>query len=90
MFKPVMLIVATAMSGAAFASGQCPLRASDSGASAQWQSQDKLKAQLTQAGWQVRRVKTEGQCYEVYALDPSGRKVEAYFHPKTLEPLKPQ
>lgn len=88
MFKPFMLIIACLASSAALASGECPLRSKDSGERAQWQSQDKLRDQLTHDGWQVRRVKVEGACYEVYALDKSGHKVEAYFHPKTLEPLK--
>jgi hypothetical protein len=35
----------------------------------------------------VRRVKVDGGCYEVYALDEKGERVEAYFHPKTLEPV---
>lgn len=89
MFKTVMLVVAAAACGAALASGECPLRAEDSAARTQWQSQDKLKEQLTQQGWQVRRVKVEGGCYEVYATDKAGKKVEAYFNPKTLEPARP-
>jgi hypothetical protein len=38
-------------------------------------------------GWQVRRIKVDGGCYEVYAVDPKGARVEAYFHPVTLEPV---
>ncbi|HWM28239.1 MAG TPA: PepSY domain-containing protein [Woeseiaceae bacterium] len=32
-------------------------------------------------------MKIDGGCYEVYALNESGERVEAYFHPHTLEPV---
>jgi hypothetical protein len=40
---------------------------------------------LTDKGWQIRRIKIDGGCYEVYALNEKGERVEAYFHPKTLD-----
>jgi hypothetical protein len=57
----------------------------DSGAQETWQPQAKLEKQLTDKGWTVRRIKIDGGCYEVYALNEKGERVEAYFHPKTLE-----
>ena len=36
-------------------------------------------------GWDVRSLKTEDGCYEVYAVDAKGSKIEAHFNPKTLE-----
>lgn len=45
------------------------------------QLQDKMKAD----GWTVRRVKEDGGCYEAYGTSPEGKRVEAYFHPVTLE-----
>jgi hypothetical protein len=42
---------------------------------------------LKEKGWQVRRIKEDGGCYEVYALDETGQRVEAYFHPVTLAPV---
>jgi hypothetical protein len=56
----------------------------DSGARETWQPQEKLEKQLTEKGWKIRRVKEDGGCYEVYAFDEKGERVEAYFHPKTL------
>jgi len=35
----------------------------------------------------VRRVKEDGDCYEVYSIDDKGQRVEAYFHPVTLAPV---
>ncbi len=57
----------------------------DSGSPDTWQSQEKLTAMLKEKGWEIRNVKVDGGCYEVYALDDKGKRVEAYFHPVTLE-----
>jgi hypothetical protein len=56
----------------------------DSGPKAGWQPQEKLEKMLTEKGWKIRRVKEDGGCYEVYAFDEKGERVEAYFHPGTL------
>ena len=57
----------------------------DSGPRENWQSDEQLKERLKGKGWTVRRIKEDGGCWEVYALDPNGQRVEAYFHPVTLE-----
>jgi len=57
----------------------------DSGSPDKWQPQEKLTAKLKKEGWDVRNVKVDGGCFEVYALDSKGERVEAYFHPVTLE-----
>lgn len=59
----------------------------DSGPPESWQPKATLEKQLTDKGWTVRRIKTDGGCYEVYAINDKGEKVEAYFHPVTLEPV---
>jgi hypothetical protein len=74
--------VAFLASGSAFATG---LATCDSGPQEGWQSQEKLTKMLTDKGWQIRRIKIDGGCYEVYALNEKGERVEAYFHPKTLD-----
>lgn len=51
----------------------------------QWKPQAELQRKLTDMGWKVSRVKIENGCYEVYAKDATGKKVEQFFHPKTLE-----
>ena len=58
-----------------------------SGGQDHWQPQEKLTAKLKEQGWDVRRIKVDGGCYEVYALDGGGKRVEAYFHPRTLAPV---
>ena len=52
-----------------------------------WKSQAALTAKLVKEGWQVRKAKVDGGCYEVYGTTPKGERVEAYFHPVTLENL---
>lgn len=69
------------LGGVAQATG---LATCDSGPRETWQPQEKLEKQLTEKGWKIRRVKEDGGCYEVYAFDEKGERVEAYFHPKTL------
>jgi len=54
-----------------------------SAAQSAWMSQDATKDLLKQQGYQdVRTIKvTEGNCYEVYAIDAQGEKVEVYLDP---------
>jgi hypothetical protein len=82
-----MLVTALAILPVPLA-GATGLATCDSGSPDTWQSQEKLTAMLKEKGWQVRNVKVDGGCYEVYALDDKGERVEAYFHPVTLERVK--
>lgn len=52
-----------------------------------WKSQEALKTKLSKDGWIIRKTKVDGGCYEVYGTTPEGDRVEAYFHPVTLEKL---
>jgi hypothetical protein len=52
-----------------------------------WKTQPQLQAKLKKEGWTVRKSKIDGGCYEVYGTTPEGDRVEAYFHPVTLEKL---
>jgi hypothetical protein len=69
---------------AALATG---LATCDSGPQSVWKPQADLEKQLTDQGWKVNRIKVDGGCYEVYAIDAGGKRVEAYFHPVTLAPV---
>lgn len=59
----------------------------DSGPQSGWKTQAQLTEALVKQGWQVRKSKVDGGCYEVYGTTPEGDRVEAYFHPVTLEKL---
>jgi hypothetical protein len=43
---------------------------------------------LAAEGMDVRRIKTDDGCYEVKAIDARGRRIEAYYDPRTLELVK--
>jgi len=81
----VALLVAAALASTAQVAGATGLATCDSGSPDTWQSQDKLAATLKEKGWQIRNIKVDGGCYEVYAIDEKGEKIEAYFHPVTFE-----
>ena len=55
---------------------------------AEWQPVAVLQQKLEADGWQVRRIKTDDGCYEADAIDDKGRRVEAYFDPKTFDMVK--
>jgi hypothetical protein len=73
-----LLFVATS-AGAALAEEKCNVPV------AEWQPREALQTKLQADGWQVRSIKTEDGCYEAYAVDKDGKRVEAYFNPKTFE-----
>jgi hypothetical protein len=77
-------LAATSIATAASADGMATC---ESGPSSGWQSQVTLEKQLVAAGWKVRNIKIDGGCYEVYAINEKGERVEAYFHPVTLQPV---
>ncbi len=51
----------------------------------QWKPHTELQEKLTKEGWQIRRMEQTTTCYEVYAKDPKGKRVEAFFNPVTFE-----
>ena len=68
----IAVILAIGLSGQLHATG---LATCDSGPESGWQAAETLEKQLTEKGWTVRRIKIDGGCYEVYALDENGKKV---------------
>ena len=52
---------------------------------AEWRPHTELEQKLVKEGWTVRRMEKTDSCYEVYAKTPDGKRVEAFFDPKTLE-----
>lgn len=80
----IACLLASLAAAPSYATG---LATCQSGSQDGWQPQEKLTARLKEQGWEVRRIKIDGGCYEVYARDGSGKRVEAYFHPRTLAPV---
>jgi hypothetical protein len=83
MFRIMTLTIAAciAFSAPSIATG---LATCESGPESGWKPKEELEKMLTDKGWSVRKIKPDGGCYEVYALNEKGEKVEAYFHPVTL------
>ena len=50
-----------------------------------FQPQAKLTDMLTKSGLTVRQIKVEKGCYEVYAVDKDGKKVNTAYNAETLE-----
>ena len=84
LFLAAAVLAASSLTAPAHATG---LATCDSGPQEKWQPQEKLQKMLTDRGWQIRRIKIDGGCYEVYAITEKGERVEAYFHPLTLAPV---
>ncbi len=67
--------------------GATGLATCESGPKSGLQPVEKLEQMLKEKGYTVRRVKDDGGCYEVYALNEKGERGEFYFHPVTLAPV---
>jgi hypothetical protein len=80
--KIAIIMAAVTATLAAQATG---LATCNSGPESGWQSEEALKQKLTAQGWSIRRIKVDGGCYEVYAVNDKGQRVETYFHPVTFE-----
>ncbi|NBB48720.1 PepSY domain-containing protein [Rhizobium sp. CRIBSB] len=77
----IALSLAAGFSGTAFAAEKCDVAMAD------WQPREALQAKLEGEGWKVRSIKTEDGCYEAYAINGEGQKVEAYFNPQTFQSI---
>ena len=80
-----MLIAAAllAVTPAVLASETCPRVSKES-----WLRPEEVQSRLQARGFDVRRVKREGNCYEVSAVDSQGRKVKAYVNPADASIVK--
>ncbi len=53
--------------------------------SSKFQPKTKLEDQLKAQGLTVKQIKTENGCYEVYAVDKAGKKVNTAYNAETLQ-----
>ena len=74
--------LAILMTGPALAAGHC-----SAAPAAQFKPKAALESQLKAQGLTVRQIKVEKGCYEVYAVDKSGKKMNAAYNAETLEKL---
>jgi len=74
--------LAVLMAGPALATGTC-----STAPATQFKPKATLEAQLKSQGLKVRQIKVENGCYEVYAVDKSGKKVNVAYNAETLQKL---
>lgn len=72
----------TAFAGTAAASDLCNVAEADR------QPIEALQQKLESEGWTIKNMKVDDGCYEAYATNAEGERVEAYFDPKTFEMVK--
>ena len=79
----LLLTAATLLFAApAFAAGGCSTASAD-----KFQPKSKLEESLKSAGLTVKQIKVEKGCYEVYAIDKAGKRVNAAYNAETLAKL---
>jgi hypothetical protein len=80
--KLAIAAVAVLMAGPSLAASGC-----SSAPASKFKPKASLEAKLKAEGLTVRQIKIESGCYEVYALDKSGRKVNAAYNAETFKKL---
>ena len=78
----IAALLAIASTSTVFASDLCNVPEADR------QPIEALQKQLEDQGWEVKNMKVDDGCYEAYAIDDKGEKVEVYFDPKTFAIVK--
>ncbi len=79
MLKPALFgLMAAVASVAAFASADCVKHPQN-----EQIAPAKFQQQLQDQGYQIKKFKTSGNCYEIYGKNKQGQKVEIYFDTKT-------
>jgi hypothetical protein len=68
---------------AAFAKADCKAYPKD-----EWIKADEAKARIAAQGYQIKKFKVDGNCYEIYGTNKDGKKVEIYYDAKTLDVVK--
>ena len=75
--------VTTIMTTSAFAAGEC-----SKADATKFKPQADLEAVLAKEGLTMKKLKVEKGCYEVYAIDKAGKKVNVAYNAETLEKAK--
>lgn len=54
----------------------------------EWMSKTALKAKIKDMGYKLRSMKREGSCYEIYAFNKKGKRIESLLNPVTAALVK--
>lgn len=74
-------VLTFAAAGQAYASEKSEGGVCGNAPKAQWMTKDAIKAKVAAMGYDVRRLKTEGGCMEVYAVDKNGARAQLQVNP---------
>jgi hypothetical protein len=77
------LLLLGAMGAAAPAFAEGSEAACTSEPASKWIGEGAAKAAAAQTGLDVRDIKVENSCYEIYALDKEGKQVQVVMNPLT-------
>lgn len=83
MKKSIVACIALVFAGWAMAAQECNVPKD------QWMKEADFRMVLRRQGYLIKTVKIAHGCYEVYGLDPWGRRIQIYFNPATGVPLEP-
>jgi hypothetical protein len=83
MLSAAAVVAAALFPGLALAEDLCVLAEGETA-----KTEDEVKAYAGELGFTVANLKTEDGCYEVYATDTIGTKLEVFFHPATFKIAK--
>lgn len=75
-------LLGTLAAGNLYASDLCTVAEADR------QPIEALQSKLEADGWEIKKMKVDEGCYEAYAINSEGQRVEAYFNPQTFELIK--
>ena len=77
MHRVVTAIAFMVLSAPALAEPNCTTEPKD-----KWISESEMKLKIASLGYQAKIFKvTRGNCYEIYGLDKTGKRIEVYFNP---------
>lgn len=76
MKKILVIAVSLFVTNIAFAKKNCTDQPRD-----KWMKIEDFKKMMIKKGFQIRKFKQPGTCYEIYGKNKEGQKVEVYFNP---------
>ena len=83
MKRAALVIALTLASSTAFAGAKC-----EKHPKAEWMKEADAKAKIAEQGYNIKKFKVDGNCYEIYGTNKEGKKAEVYFDTKTLAVVK--
>ncbi len=83
----LLTAIAFVVASPAFAAGTTTGGSCSTAPQSAWQPQTKLESMLKTDGLTVKQIKVEKGCYEVYAIDKAGKRLNVAYNAETLQKL---